>query len=136
MKYPWVCAARAGPPIARQVRWNRLNGRAEQGLQAGSGERRFGWDGVDGGDAARGARRTPLPLRISKPRWDVGLARDPVMLDCREPPTQGVGSGRYLGEALPAESLRSNKSLTSPTGGPQGLGRRPKRGLSRMIRGN
>ena len=132
MKYPWVCAARAGPPIARQVRWNRLNGRAEQGLQAGVG-RAVGWDGVD---AARGARRTPLPLRISKPRWDVGLARDPVMLDCRELQTQGVGSGRYLGEALPAESLRSNKSLTSPTGGPQGLGRRPKRGLSRMIRGN
>ena len=53
------------------------------------------------------------------------------MLDCRELQTQGVGSGRYLGEALPAESLRSNKSLTSPTGGPQGLGRRPKRGVSR-----
>ena len=108
MKYPFprgalgVCCQ--GGPANCETGGHRLNGGAEQGLQGRGGERRRGgvWDGVDA------VRERGTPLRISKPRWDVGLARDPVMLDCRElqpsyPGSQGVGSGRYLGEALLAE---------------------------------
>jgi hypothetical protein len=54
------------------------------------------------------------------------------MLGCREVQARAVGSVWYLaGEAL----LEIKPHLTSPTGGAQGLGLRPKRALSRAIRG-
>jgi hypothetical protein len=111
-------AARAGLPI----------GMSGTGLERRGAGLTTGWEGVN---AAGG---TPPLSRISEARWDVGLAQDPVMLDAGKlgPKPWGLVPGR-AGEALVRE-IKPRR--TSPTRGEQGLGLRPKQGLSRTIRGN
>ncbi len=103
------CAARADPPIARRG-WNRLNGARSRACRPGWG----------GGGGTGWTQREGHASQDQQASMDVGLARDPVMLDCRELQPRAWGpAGTWARRCL----LRSNTTLTSPTGGgSSGLG--------------